>query len=725
MSYVDIFQCPKCLLPLERSSNGMACQNCGQIANWDGLIMDFSTQDLYWSYIPRPLANQLVESAKTEGADSALEKVLTGVDYKDFLIRMLDERRGDFRFVLPTAPRGCILDLGSGWGANTLALSQQFQTVVAVDGTKENLRFSACRIRDAGRSNVHFVSCDPLETVQLPFREGVFDAVILSGVLEWIGTGSPDNSPRELQLRLLRQLKRLLKPNGCLYLGIENRYYALYWFGKPDPHARFPFLSVLPRKLADLVSRLVKGKPYRTYIYSYRGLKKLLREAGYPKTEFYTPVPSYHEPRAVLPLENKKGVIYWVQTVFLPLRSAQALQAAALRTLARLNSLQTFAADFAVIAGSEQRSILKTYLCSELKEHLNNSAGPEQLHMVKADDHTRDGVSLFVFEQNAALPTFRVKVLRDPADVATLDREFKNLTWLRHKLKGNSLLASIPQPLARFDLDGFPFLVTTVVPGKPLARFLPRNHSLFPGNGKGRRSLTKAADWLLAFQEATVGCEVPFETDSLERQIEELGKLPIDTAAHVALVKQVSHAIQDMRYPSTVAHGNLAVTNILLHGETIGAVDWADLREKSQPLGDFFHLFLSAAAWMDDGGAKHALHELLGPSTWLHDVFRTSLARHCERMHLEPRLIPAYLRAYSVQRLELATELKNVRRMAEELQFLDSTFEQEKRISGLVRKGGWQVEFSESFTPKRQVFAIVRYAIGIDLNRKILGQLDS
>ena len=689
MSYVDIFQCPKCLLPLERSSNGMACQNCGQIANWDGLIMDFSTQDLYWSYIPRPLANQLVESAKTEGADSALEKVLTGVDYKDFLIRMLDERRGDFRFVLPTAPRGCILDLGSGWGANTLALSRQFQTVVAVDGTKENLRFSACRIRDAGRSNVNFVSCDPLETVQLPFREAVFDAVILSGLLEWIGTGSPDNSPRELQLRLLRQLKRLLKPNGCLYLGIENRFYALYWLGKSDPHASFPFLSVLPRKLADWLSRLAKGKPYRTYIYSYRGLKKLLREAGYPKTEFYTPVPSYHEPRAVLPLENKNGVIYWVQTVFLPLRSTQALQATALRMLARFNSLQTFAADFAVIAGSEQQSPLKAHLCSELRDHLNDSTGPEQLHLVKADDQSRNGVSLFVFERNATLPTFRVKVLRDPADVATLDREFKNLTWLRQELKGTPLLASIPKPLARFDLDGFPFLVTTVVPGKPLARFLPRNQSVFRGNAEARRSLTKAADWLLAFQEATVGSEVPFEIVSPERLIEALSNLSIDTAAHVALVKQVSHGVQDMRCPGTVAHGNLAVTNILLNGETTGTVDWADLREKSQPLGDFFHLFLSAAAWIDGGGVNHALHGLLAPSTWLHDVFRTSLSKYCGRMRLEPHLIPIYLRAYSVQRLELATELQNVRQVAEELQFLDSTFEQEKRISGLVRKGGW------------------------------------
>jgi SAM-dependent methyltransferase len=693
ISHPDIFRCPKCERQLEQNPQGMRCPNCGQVGKWDDMILDFSTEDLYWSYVPRPLANQLVEAAKNEGSEAAVERVLGSLDYKKFLVRMLDGRRGDFRFVLPTSARGCVLDLGAGWGANTLALSLQFQNVVAVDSTKENLRFTSCRIRDSGRSNVRFVCCDPLERGQLPFQKGSFDAVILSGVLEWIGTGSADGSPRELQLRLLRNLRGLLKPEGSVYIGIENRFYALYWVGKPDPHAGVPFLPLLPKKVANLVSQAVKQEPYRNYIYSLRELKELLLEAGYEKVEFYTPIPSYHEPRALFPLRQRTCLPYWFQNLFLPRNFRQGAQAAALRLVNRLNLLPKLTADFAAIAGRDTLPPLTKYLYGHLKERLRSSTGPEELHVMKADGDATGGVSLFVFEQDAAVPTFQAKALRDPRNVAALDREFRTLKSLREKLAGTPLASSIPEPLARFELDGFPFLVTAALHGKPLARSFPRNHAWLSRKRKPAHLLMKAVEWLLAFQGLTRSAPqtIGFSPESL---LEGLHKMQLDTPAHRALVKRVAGDDAGTRCLGTMAHGNFAVTNILLNGKGIAVVNWGETCEKSNPLGDLFFLFLSAHVWMEGLSFSQALHALCAPSSSLHDAFRAALARHSRHFQVEFRVIPACLRACVVQRVERAIEARNPGQVAAELQLLSSTFDEEMNLrTELVRVAHGGVPF--------------------------------
>jgi SAM-dependent methyltransferase len=684
VSDLDIFQCPNCQLPLEQNQHGMFCCNCGQVGKRDDMVLDFSTRDLYWSYIPRPLANQLVEAAKSEGSDAAFERVLASLDYKEFLARMLDERRGDFRFVLPASPGGCVLDLGSGWGANTLALSRQFQSVVAVDSTKENLRFTTCRIRDSGRSNVRFVCCDPLEGAQLPFREGVFDGVVLSGVLEWIGTGSREGSPRELQLRLLRYLKSLLKPEGCLYVGIENRFYALYWLGKKDPHAGVPFLPLLPKKAANAVSRLVRGEPYRTYIYSYRELDELLHEAGYSETEFYTPIPSYHEPRAVLPLAKKTYLSYWGRAIFLPRTYQQEVQVAALQTVNWLGSLPTLTADFAVVAGASKLHPVATYLWTTFKDRLSKSAGPEQLRVMKADDNTRESVSLLVFEGNAAVPAFRVKALRDPRNFGTLDREFHTLTSLREKLGETALRDSVPEPLARLDLDGFPILVTSVLPGKPLARLLPRNHLAFSRKRRSCHLVGRAVKWLLAFQTATRG-ELCLTMPPVEQLVEGLRDLKLDTAERRALVERAARA-ENVSCLGSAAHGDFAIANVLLNQDAIGVINWARAAENSQPLGDLLSLFLSAESWIDGVRFKQALHNLLARSSPLHDVFRASLAEYCRHFQLDPSLIPACFRAHALQRAEHAVRTGDRDLLAEQMNLVGSAFDDAEKMVGLVER---------------------------------------
>lgn len=293
---------------------------------------------------------ELVQTAKSEGVTSAVEKVLGPLPNRDFYLGLLDEKRGDFQFLLPADSHGLVLNLGSGWDGGSLALSRCFRSVVAADGTLENLEFLVCRAREARRSNMVFVHIDPLENLNLPFRDGLFSAVVLIGILEWIGSGSLAGEPRELQIGLLREVQRILKPGGCAYLAIENRFGALYWFGKPDPHAQIPFLSVLPRWFANRVMQVLRGKPYRTYTHSFGGLKGLLWEAGFSSLEFYLPLPEYRHPDVLIPLEGKEAAQYWVHNLSLPRRRIHYLYSFGIWLLNAVGLLKHLAPDFCVIA---------------------------------------------------------------------------------------------------------------------------------------------------------------------------------------------------------------------------------------------------------------------------------------------------------------------------------------------------------------------------------------
>ncbi|HQP91663.1 MAG TPA: class I SAM-dependent methyltransferase, partial [Candidatus Omnitrophota bacterium] len=163
-----------------------------------------------------------------------------------------------------------VLDLGCGFGGISMGLAESCGRLYAVDSDQKRVDFLSARVRDKGYRSVSVVHTD---AEVLPFEDSFFDLVILNGVLEWSGCGKKID-PRLSQLKVLREVFRVLKKNGTLYLAVENRFFPFNIFR--DPHCRLPFVAILPFKLSDLFSRMLSGRPYETPIYSYYGLKNLL-----------------------------------------------------------------------------------------------------------------------------------------------------------------------------------------------------------------------------------------------------------------------------------------------------------------------------------------------------------------------------------------------------------------------------------------------------------------
>lgn len=304
----------------------------------------------FWSYIPRDEMQRLVVMGREKGLDEPIEEILGQRQAASYYRALLDEDRGDFSFLWDVPPDAKVLDFGSGWGTTALALARRFSGLLALDATRENLEFARLRARQAGQENILFVHVEPLEHFQFPCAAGSFDGVVLIGILEWVGESCRNRTPEDLQIRFLREIHKVLKPGGSIYLAIENRFGAPYWLGRPDPHALVPFLSLLPRWGANAFSLLVRKRPYRTYTHSYGKLRKLLKEAGFADFHFYLSLPDYRSPHALLPLEEPRAIRFWLKNTFVPRRRMHYLQAGLLWLIASLHLLPWLVPDFAVIA---------------------------------------------------------------------------------------------------------------------------------------------------------------------------------------------------------------------------------------------------------------------------------------------------------------------------------------------------------------------------------------
>jgi SAM-dependent methyltransferase len=284
--------------------------------------------------------NRIVRTAPWR--ETLLESPEAPVRRASEMILNLD--RANWQKLLELSSDSRVLDIGAGMGTNSHALAMQYREVLAVEPVLERIQFMQQRFAQEKLSNVRLVRSS---VWNLPFPAASFDLVAMNGVLEWVAEGQSED-PRTLQERALRNVFKMLRPDGYLYLGIENRLALGYFMGYPDPHCGLPYVTVLPRFLAHWYAKR-KGHEngYRNYLYSSRGYKKLLTQAGFSRIEVYLALPSYNFPRYLIPLST--GVFSYYCRNFTPLQAGK-LRRMAHRLLLRSGLLQHCEYSFVILA---------------------------------------------------------------------------------------------------------------------------------------------------------------------------------------------------------------------------------------------------------------------------------------------------------------------------------------------------------------------------------------
>ncbi len=298
MADIMDYRCLRCSKPLSSVEDSLRCGACGQSYTVVDGIPVF-TEDRYWGKVPLAEMEEAVRVIDKEGWEAFRERFEKRLDVA------FDESRADWRFEVPLTGEWTVLDTGAGLGRNTLPLARVAKKVVAFDQSLSRMRFLK---RALGREKLGNVELFVGDIFDLPLPEKSFDLIAMNGVLEWVGKTDRFADAREAQLAALRICKKLLKPGGYLYIGIENRYSFIYMRG-PD-HEGLMYTTFMPRAVASWYNRLRRGEPYQTYTYSKAGYDRLLRDAGFSSTEFFLPYPGYNLPRIILPYADLRALSF-------------------------------------------------------------------------------------------------------------------------------------------------------------------------------------------------------------------------------------------------------------------------------------------------------------------------------------------------------------------------------------------------------------------------------
>lgn len=361
--HLTFLQCPVCSEPLKTSGEGLTCGK--HTFDKKHGVWRFTEASYYYGEVPQQEMKNIVADARQNGARAAVGKYLNSKPAKasNVLYRYLyDPSRSSWVYLTNMKKRKRVLDIGCGWGALLLPLAQHFEEAVGIEFTLERTEYTAESAKERKLNNVTLINGG--DGKRLPFEDGSFDLVVLNGVLEWTPESIPVGNPRDVQVNFLKEIKRILAPDGEVYIAIENRLCWKYFMGNREDHTGLRFGALLPRAVSNIYSKLVRKKPYRTYTYTRPAYKKLLRDSGFENSSIYPVMPDYRLPSIYI-YGSTAGSLPLMENIFFSGKSfRQKMMRWLLSTMANTGLIHTFSHSFSIVGGksANEKSFIEQLL---------------------------------------------------------------------------------------------------------------------------------------------------------------------------------------------------------------------------------------------------------------------------------------------------------------------------------------------------------------------------
>lgn len=650
---MSVYRCPECLAQLWDAGEGLRCTECSvEYPVADGVPLLSRNRDYYYGHeVPRDVMRSILVRATEVGWKRALTEHADECGDMGFYGYSASEARAGFKFLLDHFQEGVVLDYGCGSGANTLSLARNFSHVFATDLTPERAQFTRLRAHQENLSNVSVFCCG--DTKHIPLPDHFVDVVIVDGVLEWVPESRP-GEPSRVQIDFLKELGRVLKPNGHLFITIENRFGAGYFAGVREEHTRMRFVSLLPRRLGDLYSQRVRGKPIRTYTYSRSGYRSLLQAAGVGVVDFWGLLPSYRLMEKALALDNQRMMDEALTEVTWRKR---------LRNFLVRPILPWMVGSFGILAGRVPstpyiedlaRHVAKTYSArDELKvlRYWQNSAGVVHVH--------------------ASTPRERymLELPLHPGAQRRLAAAVENIRQLEG-IEGVSLnKLRVPRPIAWECYRGQAFLLGPEPQGRGL------NDQV--SGAALEELLSRAGEYLVTLCKSTLRRAGPW-SEILGQKIRDYGLplakqyrrrgLPGDIEKDIL---QIADSVTKAASPSEgflcSIHGDFRPGNLLVSGdrasEITAVLNWGFFEMQSLPFLDLFHFMAGQGGQSSWGGRVVKLLQALRSESEDTSVVRD----YAKQVNVDKSMIPLFLIVYWIRQCLLRLQA-DVPQLAEVLQ---------------------------------------------------------
>jgi len=625
-NFLENILCPKCRLKLKKEADSLFCPSCNQRYKIVGGVPDLRERDEYWCNVSREKMKELNEMAKESGDWLGTAKKVVP-QYSDHFAPF---HRADCQFLWPTTKESIILDAGSMWGGISIPAAQYHKEVYAVDKTVETLEFLNIRAKQMGFQNIYPVA---VSLQNLPFPDNFFDLIVLNGVLEWVGldedvvlekqwqgTGRGlrlgqrkkySENPTQIQLKVLCELNRVLKPGGSLYLAIENRIGYIYLAGWPDEHINLPFICFLPRFLANFITKLFLNSEYRTYVYTVFGYRSLLKKSGFSKLNFYGVFNHYINPVEAIPFEL-------ISSLKKKMLANSRWQLKPLLKLIPSGLLKYFSPSIICLASKDYNSDYEPRIKQIFQKAKIISDNCPGFKAVKWDSRLGNDlpINYLVYINNSKIPTYFCKICRDKQSTDILKKEAENLKLMNSLFRNK---VGFPQLVYSGVIDEITILVTNYLPGDQIGFFFwnkLKNLSL-PLNKYATKQWLKKINPVI---NRAISFLNDFQKISTVKRINAASYLDIQIAEYLNKISKnglsndrVLKFVEEMRgkiksfggeeLPLCLEHGDYDLCNILTLRDKINIVDFEHMEEAKLPFFDLGNLLFSPllAQWKKVG----------------------------------------------------------------------------------------------------------------------------
>lgn len=161
-----------------------------------------------------------------------------------------------------------ILEIGSGCGAVTEQLARSSEHVICIERSMIKSEINAYRNQ---KENLE-IYVDKKGDLLSEVKQEDYDFIFM---WEDLCVGKMD------EVASIRQLRKMLKPEGKLILGVDNRYGLRYWAGYKE------------RYTDEYFENMTKKRVNTKKTYAQNELNKILKAAGASKVMWYYPYPDY------------------------------------------------------------------------------------------------------------------------------------------------------------------------------------------------------------------------------------------------------------------------------------------------------------------------------------------------------------------------------------------------------------------------------------------------
>jgi len=617
--------CPRCLGALHFTDGEVICQKC--TSHYEvraGIPMLCVNTGFYYGEVPRAEMTSILEDTRERGWQAALWRYWYHKDSEYFINYVSSDLRAAFKFILNKFGQADVLDYGCGLGNLACSLARSFRSVIGVDMVYERAAFTGLRAQQDGLSNVSVLCAG--DTDRIPLKDGSVDIVVLNGVLEWIPE-LRNGDPREQQIRFLKEFWRVLRPGGQIFIGIENRTAYRYFIGHPEDHTRLPFASLLPRRMANAYSNIVRKKPFRNYTYTRWGYASLLHKAAFGRPKFYGMLPTYREIRRIVDFSKPEMRAASLENTSL---AKQIRNVALRRMLPSIIHSYGITANRGPVSNPSFIDELAAYVGEELR------GGPFVVERVSASAHTPT-VQLQI---RGATERLMVRLSLTPHVERCLQREHEVLPKV-HQAIDDSFRCMIPDPIHAGILNGQFYSIISFLPGVNLGDRTDLITAVLPAFCdfvvhfalKTRQPSASRRD-LIRHVATSAKVELLAACREKVRGLQELSDR-LD-----AIVETLIEATPDTPGFACAVHGDFWVGNVLVHsGHVSGVFDWDHFQSYCVPGIDWVD-FLASQIRMTNRQAGQNEYVQLFEKLRTNSPQRMLLSHYCWAIGMNDIMLP-------------------------------------------------------------------------------------